>query len=329
MSSFVQTFDSYWYSAEYDIRHLFKLVKHVWYRFSSTWYSLVLSNILSGLVILQLVYVLPFSQVFALANTTPQPPVKSPALARTARAITIVAPAPVVVPPAAKPNLSSLQGIIDNWAATHKGQYGIVVQDLSGKGRNASYNANKQFVSASIYKLYVAYATYTKLDNGEFTGDSLTSTGATVDHCLQVMITVSDNNCAHALLSKVGGQWAENLNHQKGYTNTFLASKSSFISTAQDTNDWLTDLNSGNLIRSDHQASILSFMSQQIYRNGIPAGSKGSKVADKVGFIDGYNHDAGIVYHANGTYALTIFSSGSNFTNIADLARQVSTFMGK
>lgn len=69
-------------------------------------------------------------------------------------------------------------------------------------------------------------------------------------------------------------------------------------------------------------------MNRQIYRAGIPAGSAGS-VANKVGFLGGLNHDAAIVYHPKGSYALVVLSSGSSFSAIADLARKISTIMNQ
>lgn len=70
-------------------------------------------------------------------------------------------------------------------------------------------------------------------------------------------------------------------------------------------------------------------MKRQIYRSGIPAGSHGAAVADKVGFLDGYLHDAGIVYSPKATYALVIMSSGSSWSNISDLADAVYEFMNE
>lgn len=326
MSAFIHTIDAYWYHTTYDFKRLWQRVTAMFHDLTHASYALILSNTVTGLVVLQLAYILPFSQIFSLRTTIPTQAITQPVLAKTAHPI-VVPPLPTVQPAAIVP-VTDLQVLVNKWAASHRGSYGIMVRELGGKGGSATYNASKQFVSASIYKLYVSYAVYTKMAAGAISGDSLTSTGSTVNYCLNVMIVRSDNACAHALLDKVGGYTAEAMSHQRGYKNTFLASKPNFITTAADTSNLLTNLQSGTLIRSDYRDQLLGYMGRQIYRSGIPAGSQGH-VADKVGFIESYNHDAAIVYGPKSTYVLTVLSSGSSFTNIADLARQISQFLNK
>lgn len=70
-------------------------------------------------------------------------------------------------------------------------------------------------------------------------------------------------------------------------------------------------------------------MKNQVYRNGIPAGSRGAVVADKVGFLDNYLHDVGVVYGAKSTYAIVIMSEGSSWSNIKDLSQAIYDFMNE
>lgn len=164
---------------------------------------------------------------------------------------------------------------------------------------------------------------------GQFSGDSLTETGATVNSCLNVMIVRSDNPCGHALLDKVGPSTSEIMTHQRGFTSTYLASKSSFITTAQDTTNYLRELQMGTLLRSDYRQELINYMSRQIYRQGIPAANPGVTVADKVGFIEIYNHDAAIVYGPKSTYVITVLSANANFSRLANLAGQVALLMNR
>jgi len=88
-------------------------------------------------------------------------------------------------------------------------------------------------------------------------------------------------------------------------------------------------LQSGQLLSK--QASrdrLLSAMKRNIYRQGIPAGTS-AQVADKVGFLDGLFHDAGIIYSRKGTYVLTIMSDGSNWATIAQLTREIESLRNK
>jgi len=69
-------------------------------------------------------------------------------------------------------------------------------------------------------------------------------------------------------------------------------------------------------------------MKTQVYRQGIPAGSEGAVVADKVGFLeDGTLNDVGIVYGKNSTYVLSVLSTGSSWASIANVATAVYDFM--
>ncbi|MDB5164258.1 MAG: hypothetical protein JWS12_876 [Candidatus Saccharibacteria bacterium] len=333
MALLSSTINGYWLATDYDLKQFREKLLLAFIRLKSASYGLVLTNILTGLFILQLVYILPFSQVYAMSNniTTADTGYQRVQAQLSQRALTPVPkeqPKPVAPAVAAPPKVQTLQSIVSAWQASHKGEYSIVMRSLDGR-TNAAYAGNTQFVSASIYKLYVAYAVYTKMAAGEMQPGTVTSTGSNVDYCLNAMIVVSDNDCAHALLNMVGPNTAEAMVHQHGFTNTFLASQTSFITTARDTAQLLTELESGTLIRADYRQSLLGHMSQQIYRSGIPAGSKGIRVADKVGYIDSYNHDAGIVYHPSGKYVLVILSSGSSYANIADLTRQINAYMSK
>jgi beta-lactamase class A len=220
-----------------------------------------------------------------------------------------------------------LQALIDYWALSHGGQYGISLKDSSGS-IVASYNGSKQFTAASMYKLYLAYAVYSKVIGGQLNLDSITSTGASVNACIDAMIVRSDNPCAVALGDIVGWSANDASLHSKGFGSTSLNS-GNLLTTANDTTSWLTQLNDGTLSQAQYNETLLALMQRQIYRSGIPAGSPGIGVANKVGFIGSLNHDAAIVYSPKGTYMLTVLSSGSSFGQIADLARQISTVMNQ
>ncbi len=217
-----------------------------------------------------------------------------------------------------------LQALINDWVKNHKGSFNIALKSANGD-IVAAYDSNKKVYPASIYKLYVADAAYTKAAQGQLDLNAATSTGQTVNQCIDLMIVRSDNTCAYAVGDMIGWDANNGLLASQGFGSTTLK-KQSWMTTANDTVNYLLKLNNGSLINSEYSASLLSMMQRQIYRAGIPAGSAGG-VADKVGFIDAYNHDAGIVYHPNGTYALVIMTSGSSFSQIADLARQISSVM--
>jgi beta-lactamase class A len=92
--------------------------------------------------------------------------------------------------------------------------------------------------------------------------------------------------------------------------------------------NFLAKLEQGDSLRPDEKGKLLTLMRRQVYRQGIPAGV-GVPVADKVGFMDGYLHDAAIVYAPSGTYILVIMTSGSSWGEIAQVSKQIQAFVSK
>lgn len=96
--------------------------------------------------------------------------------------------------------------------------------------------------------------------------------------------------------------------------------------TAQDEANMMEKLYNGSLLTSANRDFLFGFMNRQIYRSGIPAGSKGSVVTDKVGFLESWNHDMAIVHSPKSTYVLIVMSKYSSFSNISVLASRVYDF---
>ena len=219
-----------------------------------------------------------------------------------------------------------LQVLINDWVKAHKGTYYISLKTAAGD-ITASHNAAARIYPASIYKTYLADVAYAKAANGQLDLNAEVVPGKSAAACIDLMIVRSDNPCAYAVGDAVGWDANNGLLASQGFGSTTLK-KQGWNTTANDTVNFMIKLNNGGLLNAEHTSSLLGMMHRQIYRNGIAAGSAGS-VANKVGFIDNYNHDAGIVYHPNGTYALVIMTTSSSFASIADLSRQISNVMSQ
>lgn len=219
-----------------------------------------------------------------------------------------------------------LQALITYWDQSNAGTWGVVVQDFSGN-ISASLNPNRQFTSASVYKIYIAYVVYTKVDNGEFGMGSPTNNGNTVSGCLDIMIVRSDNACARALGDMVGWNANNGMLHARGFTSTSIA-QGAQLTTPQDAANYLVQLENGSLLSAANRNALLYKLGHNIYRYAIPAGSAGHS-ANKLGAAGVFNHDVAIVYHPKGKYVLAVFSQGSNHYRIRDLARQISNVMSQ
>lgn len=226
---------------------------------------------------------------------------------------------------------AGLQAMIEQWDRNNAGRYGIVVRDLSGKDVSASLNAQKDFVPASTYKMFLAYAVLHKVQSGELTMDTMTDTGMSVRACIDEMILHSTNYCAVSLFNLVGEGWVHDFIIAQGFSSTKMRNSASADfekhTTAQDETDFLIRLHSGTLLNRDNTNYMLGLMKRQVYRSGIPKGVSGTTVANKVGFYDGYKHDVAIIYAPRGTYVLTVLSYGGSDAKLADLSRRVAELM--
>lgn len=216
-----------------------------------------------------------------------------------------------------------LSALMANYAKDHPGTFGMQLIELSGKRRRAAYNESKQFITASTYKLFVAYGTLKKIEAGEWQWSNASAGGRDTAACFDDMIVKSDNACAEALLERYGYN-----NLTRDIRALSLSSASGFIgdtpkSTAADLGLFMAMLESGQMpIQPASRDRFIGALKRNIYRQGIPAGASGT-VADKVGFLNGLFHDAAIVYSPSGTYVLVIMTDGSSWANIAELTRQI------
>ncbi|MGH7197043.1 MAG: serine hydrolase [Candidatus Saccharimonadales bacterium] len=224
---------------------------------------------------------------------------------------------------------SGLQAIIEDWERQTYGTFGVVVREIGGQNRYAQWQPERPFVTASTFKMFVAYAMLTKIDRGEITFNQKTDMGWTVDACLKEMIHRSTNPCAISLLNLLGWEKADAMIKAAGFTATYLNNKNGGDkhSTVRDETNFLLRLHSRTLMSEHSTNYLLNLMKRQIWRDGIPAGvPRGTVVANKVGRYNGYVHDVAIVYGPKSTYIIGVMSKGGTYANFANLSRRVYNF---
>jgi beta-lactamase class A len=226
-------------------------------------------------------------------------------------------------------NDDKLATVMKDYAQSHSGSYAATLIEISKGGRYASYNGAKQFVTASTYKLFVAYSTLLRVESGDFRWTDSISSGRNLSQCLDGMITLSDNACAEAFIRKIG---MNNLNEDAkaiGCTQTIFVS-GNIRSTTEDQARLLGLLYSGRALSDQvNRDKLFAAMKVNVYRQGIPKGLPGITVADKVGFLDELLHDSSIVYSPTGDYVLVIYTANATWGNIAELASQLEAARAK
>lgn len=211
---------------------------------------------------------------------------------------------------------AELQAIVNTFAQSNSASAGLVVADLRTKAR-AELNPSEQFVSASLYKLFVAYVTLSDVDTGTLAlTDTTKGMGVSVGSCLNIMITVSDNPCGVALGGMYGWSALDTRLASEGYANTILNNfsqkGSSFVyqkTSAEDVALLLTRLYNGELLSEKSSNHFFDLLKAQQINDRLPSGlPEGTVIAHKTGELDGYLHDAGIVFGPNGDYLVVLLT---------------------
>lgn len=203
----------------------------------------------------------------------------------------------------------------------------VFFKQFGGNGWQASSGANDQMVAASTYKLFVALRLFDEINSGRTTWQDQVINDKNVEECLKSMIVVSDNACPEAWLSQWGRSSLNNYLYGWGISRqTTFTDPTAARTTAQDLAMLLEGLYHQTWFRMGDAALLNSHMTNQIYRRGIPAGSSGS-VADKVGFLNGYLHDAALVFHPRGNYLLVILTKNQTWAKIAEITRQTEAII--
>lgn len=234
----------------------------------------------------------------------------------------------VDLPPNSKPLGDAIQSEL---IGTH-GSYGIVVINLK-TGESYVQNAEKVYLSGSLYKLWVMAEVYQQLKEGklhqtdilqknitdlnkefDIDSDDAERKSGKISYCVQdalyQMITISDNYAALLLADKVG------LNDIALFLqeNKFSQSKVGMhgkdpVTTPWDIALFFDKLYKGQLIDRTNSNKMLALLKQQRLNDKIPEYLPTNVVvAHKTGELDDVTHDGGIVYAPNGDYIIVVLS---------------------
>ena len=239
-----------------------------------------------------------------------------------AQAVTKIAKPKVVYTRSYTKTNTGIAAMLTHYDQDNPGVFGVSFSELGGSGKNAAYNQNRVFTTASTYKLFVAFSTLKYIDSGKYEWSDEAVGDRNLEACFDDMIVKSDNACAEALLEKIGRKKLDEDLRSIGLIRSTFRAKTN-QTTAAELATFLAKLQNDDLpLKSSSRAKLLGAMKRQQYRQGIPAGASGT-VADKVGFLNGLLHDAAIVYSPKGTYVLVVLSDGSSWANIADITKKI------
>jgi beta-lactamase class A len=201
-----------------------------------------------------------------------------------------------------------------------------VIYDLANNKTVVSFNPDRQYFTASIYKLYVAYIGYQKIADGTYDADEPYLNGFSRLECLDKMIRESYSPCAEKWWNELGKSNLTAALEKYGLRNT---SMTALYTSAGDAAIILQRLFEGQDLTKAHRKAFLDSMKDQpaTYRRGLPSGFTKSTVYNKVGWnLQKEWHDTAIVTLPNGrSYVVTVLSENVGSSQIKALAQTIET----
>ncbi|MEX1995373.1 MAG: serine hydrolase [Candidatus Saccharimonadales bacterium] len=216
---------------------------------------------------------------------------------------------------------AKLEAAVDGWVSVHSGTYGVTLMDKQGRTL-ATAGAEESFFAASIYKLYVAYIGYQKVDDKTYSLDEPYLGGYSRGKCLDTMIRESHSPCAEKMWAELGREQLTKQLKTYGLKNTDMNNLST---TSYDAAVILARIERGEGLSNVSRKAYLDSLAGQIYRSALPVGFTNAKVYNKVGF-NGYveYHDTAIVRLGDGrSLIVSVLTRNVGTKNIAGLARAI------
>ena len=110
------------------------------------------------------------------------------------------------------PDKINFQPVIDNWVKNIGGNKSVLIYDIERDEIVGEYNSKESYSTASLYKLFVVYEGYKRVQSGKWNADAKAgSTGHTIIECLDLAIRESHSPCAETLWDMIGRSNLDNI----------------------------------------------------------------------------------------------------------------------
>jgi beta-lactamase class A len=241
--------------------------------------------------------------------------------------------------------VQGLEKVVKPIVTNESGTYAIGIKNLKN-GDEYYLNENKQFETASLYKLWIMATVFQKIEQGNLSLDQTLSANVedlnqafgiddedaeltegvisnTVEGALSKMVTISDNYSALLLSANVRltnvSQFLKDNNFSSSSVGT--PPKSNVV----DIMSFYEKLYDKKLVSEDASNQMLELLKQQAINDRIPKYlPDGTVVAHKTGELDGVKHDAGIVFSKKGDYIIVLMSDTNDQTHAAEVEANIS-----
>jgi beta-lactamase class A len=215
---------------------------------------------------------------------------------------------------------SNLTNLVSSYLSSQPGRYSVTAIELGGQQREVHIRDSTQVDPASIFKLYYAALAFEKIQQGKWTFRTKLPSNYSVQTCLRLMISYSDNYCATDFRGKLGISHINSRINQWGLLSSHIVatSRGEYITkhtTTADVARFLKQLHSGNLLNAGNTANFITLLKGQVWRgrassgiqSGVPVASKSGQLLVNNGMIEA---DSAIIFGPGSTYIFVVIGSG-------------------
>ncbi len=199
------------------------------------------------------------------------------------------------------PNKINFQSIIDDWNKKTSGNKSVLIYDLERDETVGELNPDTKYNTASLYKLFVVYEGYRRLQTNVWQKDTVSANGHTILECLDLAIRESYSPCAESLWAKIGHSELDKI-----IQNDFKIAHSDISNLSSNPRDIMAimklfyyhkDISNRSFINRMKDSFLNQPATTYDWRQGLPSGFKKASVYNKVGWD--YNPDGKYwnIYH--------------------------------
>lgn len=237
-------------------------------------------------------------------------------------------------------SLIDFQPIVDDFVNSTSGKRGVIVYDLENEQIVGEYDSTSVHNTASLYKLFVVYEGYRRLEDGTWNPDDIVSgTGQTISKCLDLAIRESKSECAEPLWQMIGHDELDLI--IKNVFDIHDSDISRLVSNPQDIFKMMyifylhNDIVNPDYINQMKDSFLVQPATTYNWRQGLPSGFSRANVYNKVGWDFNPNgnywniyHDAAIVEfpEAKRHYIVVVMTSRVPYQKITDFGRRFEEY---
>lgn len=196
----------------------------------------------------------------------------------------------------------NFQPVVDDFVNSVGGNKSVLVYDLERDELVGKYDSTREYNTASLYKLFVVYEGYRRLENHTWKANEMAaSTGYTILKCLDLAIRESNSPCAETLLTIIGRSELNNvIQNDFGILHTDV---SRFTSTPEDILEIMKlfyyhkDITNESLLSTMKDSFLNQPATTYNWRQGLPSGFNYAKVYNKVGWDFNVKKKIWNIYH--------------------------------